>query len=72
MPPFFLAAIRDTKTKKAFLRKNPDRKNARSERFRGSTSAVKRRSMTPLDRRDARHRSFTERLGFHVASAVYR
>jgi len=41
----------------------------RSGRFRGSTSAVKRRSMTPLDHRDARHRSFTDRLGFHVASA---
>jgi len=68
MPPFFLAAIRDTKTKKRFGG-NTRIEKTRSGRFRGSTSAVKRRSMTPLDRRDAGHRSFTDRLGFHVASA---
>ena len=68
MPPFFLAAIRDTKTKKRFCG-NTRIEKTRSGRFRGSTSAVKRRSMTPFDRRDARHRSFTDRLGFHVASA---
>ena len=53
---------------KAF-RRNTRIEKTRSGRFRGSTSAVKRRSMTPLDRRDAGHRSFTDRLGFHVASA---
>ena len=46
--------------KKAFLRKNPDRKNARSERFRDLDKRGEE-AVDDADRRDARHRSFTSR-----------